>query len=123
MKSKKYLRKRENYTVYDASEALEIDVDKLQKCDPPYEGSSDEDLLTYLNENCFSSDILFASDADWFERNEKVYGEEIYSINMIGSELKNIGSSREKGEDSWFELGSNEDHSNFEVLAKTASTF
>ena len=51
MSEKIYVRKCERYTVWEASTPIEVDVEKLRKCEPPYEGDSAEELLEYINEN------------------------------------------------------------------------
>ena len=39
MSEKFYVRRCEKYTIWEATEEpIEVDVDKLRKCEPPYEG-------------------------------------------------------------------------------------
>lgn len=61
--SKVYVRK------WAASEPVEVDVEKLRKCEPPYEGNSHEELLQYLNDEVWNN-------YDWSDTNEEVYGED-----------------------------------------------
>ena len=42
MSEKIYVRKVESWTIQAASEPIEVDVEKLRSCEPPYEGDSDE---------------------------------------------------------------------------------
>ena len=102
MSEKIYLRKVERYTVWEASQPIEVDVEKLRQCDPPYEGDSHEELITYLSENVFNN-------YDWADNdtNKKVYGEdESYELTMDDSpEMKVYSDTREKYADDWIEIG------------------
>lgn len=102
MSEKLYLRKVERYTIWEASNAVEIDVDKLRKCDPPYEGDSNKELLHYLEDNVYNN-------YDWYENetNKEVYGEdESYILSMEETDERNVYSdTREKFEDAWLEVG------------------
>jgi len=44
MSEKIYVRKVESWTIQAASEPIEVNVDKLRNCEPPYDGNSDEEL-------------------------------------------------------------------------------
>ena len=70
MSEKIYVRKVERYTVYQATEPIEVDVDKLRQCEPPYEGDSNEELWDYLDNNVYNN-------YDWYETNSEVYGEDM----------------------------------------------
>ena len=100
MSEKIYVRKVERYTVWEASKPIEVDVEKLRKCEPPYEGDSPEELLEYLDENVYNN-------YDWSEENAEVYGEdESYDLTMDEVyEMEVYSDSREKFEDSWIEVG------------------
>lgn len=102
MSEKVYVRKCEKYTIWESSTPLEVDVEKLKRCDPPYEGESHEDLLNYLSENVFNN-------YDWAdnETNKEVYGEdEAYDLTMDDSpEMDVYSDSREKSADDWIEIG------------------
>lgn len=100
MSEKIYVRKVERYTVWQATEPIEIDVDKLRECDPPYEGESNSELLDYLETNVYNN-------YDWSETNGDVYGEdEAYNLTLEESEYNEpYSDTREKYEDSWIEIG------------------
>jgi len=100
MSEKIYVRKVERYTVWEASKPIEVDVEKLRKCEPPYEGDSPEELLEYLDENVYNN-------YDWSEENAEVYGEdESYDLTMDEVyEMEVYSDTREKFEDSWIEIG------------------
>ena len=95
--SEVYIRKCERYTVQRASEPLKIHVDNLRLCEPPYQGTTNQELLEYLNENVFDNE-------EWYDINRGIYpnseitGEDLY----IETEYFD---SREKGADEWMELG------------------
>jgi hypothetical protein len=94
---KVFLRKCETYTVHRASDPIEIDISKLQKCDPPYNGTTNDELMEYLNEHVFGYD-------EWYTRNEGVYPD----IEITGEclEIENeYFDSRVKGCNEWMELG------------------
>ena len=100
MSEKIYVRKVERYTVWEASKPIEVDVEKLRKCEPPYEGDSPEELLEYLDENVYNN-------YDWSEENAEVYGkDESYDLTMDEVyEMEVYSDTREKFEDSWIEVG------------------
>lgn len=100
MSEKIYVRKVERYTVWEASKPIEVDVEKLRKCEPPYEGDSPEELLEYLDENVYNN-------YDWSEENAEVYGkDESYGLTMDEVyEMEVYSDSRDKFEDSWIEIG------------------
>jgi len=100
MSEKIYIRKVERYTVWEASKPIEVDVEKLRKCEPPYEGESPEELLEYLEKNVYNN-------YEWSEENAEVYGEdESYDLTMDEVyEMEVYSDSREKFEDSWIEVG------------------
>ena len=41
--NKVYVRKCERYTIWEASKPFEVDVEKLRKCEPPFEGETEQD--------------------------------------------------------------------------------
>ena len=100
MSEKIYIRKVERYTVWEASKPIEVDVEKLRKCEPPYEGESPEELLEYLEKNVYNN-------YEWSEENAEVYGEdESYDLTMDEVyEMEVYSDTREKFEDSWIEIG------------------
>jgi len=101
MSEKIYVRKVERYTVWEASEPIEIDVEKLRECEPPYEGDSPEELLVYLQENVYNN-------YEWSEENGESYGDEDAAYNLTMEEVYDMepySDTREKYEDSWIEVG------------------
>lgn len=100
MSEKMFIRKVERYTVWQATEPIEIDVEKLRSCDPPYEGDSPEELLQYLQDNVYNN-------YDWGYTNAEVYGEdEAYLLTLEEVEYNEpYSDSRNKYEDSWIEIG------------------
>ena len=48
--NKNYTLEKQRYTIWETTEPIEVDVEKL-KCDPPYEGNTEEELFEYLLEN------------------------------------------------------------------------
>ena len=99
MSEKVYVRKVERYTVWQATEPIEIDVEKLRQCEPPYEGDTHEELLEYLSENVWNN-------YDWSEENSGVYGDESYNLTFDESYYNEpYSDSRDKFEDSWIEVG------------------
>ena len=102
MSEKVYVRKVETWTVSAGSEPIEVNVDALRNCEPPYEGESDEDLATYLWENVFNN-------YDWYDNdtNKEVYGEDAaYDLSFEMCEgMEEYFDSRTKGEDAWVQVG------------------
>jgi hypothetical protein len=95
--SKVYLRRCEVYTVKRCSEPVEIDVEKLRKCSPPYEGESTSQLMEYLEENVFVND-------EWYERNKDIYPD--YQITGEEMDIETeYFDSRIKGCNEWLEIG------------------
>jgi hypothetical protein len=94
-----YVRKCERYTVWEASEPIEVDVEKLRQCEPPYEGNSDDDLLEYISDEMLNN-------YDWADTNKEVYGED--EANQFLEECMNMNvysDSREKYADEWLDVG------------------
>ena len=102
MSEKVYVRKVETWTVSAGSEPIEVNVEALRNCEPPYEGESDEDLATYLWENVFNN-------YDWYDNdtNKEVYGEDAaYDLSFEMCEgMEEYFDSRTKGEDAWVQVG------------------
>ena len=97
MSEKIYVRKVERFTQWAASEPIEIDVEKLRECDPPYEGNSPEELMLYLQENVYQN-------YDWYETNQETY-ENAYDLTFDESELEVYSDTRMDWEESWLEVG------------------
>lgn len=95
-----FVRKCERYTVWEASSPIEVDVEKLRKCDPPFEGTNEEDLLFYLRDNVYYNE-------DWYEKNKETYGAseswDLTFIECYGSEI--YSDTREKFSQEWLDVG------------------
>ena len=101
MSEKLFVRRCERYTVWEATEPIEVDVEKLRKCDPPYEGNSNEELLSYLEEH-----IIDGWDFLEDEHNQEVYGEDdLYQLSFEDVEYSPYSDSREKFGDFWTDIG------------------
>ena len=116
MSEKIYVRKCERYTVWEASEPIEVDVEKLRQCEPPYEGDSAEELLEYINENVMNN-------YDWADTNKEVYGNDAaYDLTFDECyDMEVYSDSREKYAQEWLDVGTpNEEYrkmGGFEVMA------
>jgi hypothetical protein len=102
MSEKIYVRKVETWTISPASEPIEVNVEALRNCEPPYEGDTDEELAQYLYENVYSN-------YEWYENetNKEVYGEDA-SYELVMEEvydMEEFFDSRNKGEESWVQVG------------------
>ena len=102
MSEKVYVRKVETWTISAASEPVEVNVEALRKCEPPYEGNSDEELAMYLFDNVYMN-------YDWYENDiniEAYGGEEAYQLAMEEVyDMEEFFDSRNKGEESWIQVG------------------
>jgi len=118
MSEKIYVRKVETWTISSASEPIEVNVEALRNCEPPYEGDSPEDLVEYLTENVWGEYEFYEN-----ETNIEVYGEDaVYDLVMEECYVENeFFDSRTKGEDTNIQVGiPNEEYTRyggFEVLA------
>ena len=105
MSEKLYVRKCERYTIWEATEEpIEVDVDKLRKCEPPYEGSTTQELWECLEENIYDWD----NQDEFIETNKEVYGEDELQNLLLEDgyhDKKVYSDSREKGCEDWVELG------------------
>ena len=102
MSEKIYVRKCESYTLWEATKPIEVDVEKLRKCEPPYEGNTPEELLNYLGDNVWCNEEFYEN-----ETNKEVYGEdEIYDLGMEESYTEHeFFDSRNKGCDESIQVG------------------
>ena len=102
MSEKVYVRKVETWTISSASEPVEVNVEALRKCEPPYEGNSDEELAMYLFDNVYMNYDFYEN-----ETNKEVYGEdEVYELCMEEVyDMEEFFDSRNKGEESWIQVG------------------
>lgn len=100
--NKVYVRKCERYTIWEASEPVEVDVEKLRKCEPPFEGETEQELLDYLTENVYN-------EYEWAENetNKEVYGEdEAYELTMEECyDMEVYSDTREKYAQDWIDVG------------------
>ena len=118
MSEKIYVRKIETWTISSASDPIEVNVEALRKCEPPYEGDSEQELVNYLQNNVFMEYEFYEN-----ENNKEVYGEDaVYDLCMEEAYVENeFFDSRTKGEDTSIQVGiPNEEWSKyggFQVLA------
>jgi len=98
MSDKIYVRMCEKFTQWRASTPIEVDIAKLRKCNPPYEGDSHEELLQYLNDEVWNN-------YDWQETNEEIYGEGAYDLMMEDVDLEEYSDTRDKYAQEWLEVG------------------
>lgn len=108
-----YVRACESFSQTGATKPIEVNIEKLRKCEPAYEGNSHKELLEYLY-NVWGN-------YEWVEANSKVYGEdEAYKLCMDDVEFIPYVDSRTKFSDEWLEIGvPTEDWNNngyFEIL-------
>jgi len=95
-----YVRFCEAYRIVAGSEPIEVDIAALRKCDPPYEGNDESDLVDYLTE--------IQNDYDWYEENKEHFDDEDEAYQLIFDEwpeMEEYSDSREKGADTWLEVG------------------
>lgn len=97
MSEKIYVRKVERYTQWASSQPIEIDVEKLRECEPPYQGNSHQELIEYLKDNVYQN-------FDWAEANNETY-ENAYDLTFEESELEVYADTRIDWEESWMEVG------------------
>ena len=71
MSEKIYVRKIETWTISSASKPIEVNVDALRKCVPPYEGDSEQELVNYLQNEVWNEYDFLDN-----EHNKEVYGED-----------------------------------------------
>ena len=100
MSEKIYVRKCERYTIWEASQPIEVNVEKLRNCEPPYEGDSPEELLSYLTDNVWNN-------YDWATTNEQVYGEtESYDLTLEEIyDMEVYSDTRNKFAEEWLDVG------------------
>jgi len=92
------IRKRENVTQYLASDIAELDDESFRKLKVnPYTGANDKDFLQYIAD----METFDGLPEDLDEQN----ADQLNKIKGDALEMKEYGSSAEKFEGSWFELG------------------
>jgi len=112
-----YVRRCERYTLWEASKPIEVDIEKLRKCAPPYKGDSTEELMEYLRDY-----VLY--NYEWAEINNNIYGEtESYELTMAESDNEIYSDSRNSIADDWIEVGIPNDEyrktGNFESISSS----
>jgi hypothetical protein len=102
MSEKSYVRKIETWTISAASEPIEVNIEALRKCEPPYEGDSDQELVNYLQNEVWNEYDFLDN-----EHNKEVYGEdELQDLGMEDAYCSNeFFDSRNKGEDASLQVG------------------
>lgn len=94
-----YYRRCESYSIIMGTEPVEVDVEKLRNCVPPYEGDNDSDLLYYIHEN------IVDNYHEWAEINREVYGDDINLLYLEEMEKQEYFDSRDKYGTLWTEIG------------------
>ena len=117
MSEKLYIRKCERYTVWEATEPIEVDVEKLRQCEPPYEGETPEDLLHYFEDNVWEVEEFSEN-----ETNKEILGEDlVYEYVYMEGEMSEYSNTAEKYGQFWLDVGVPNDewrkHGNFETFA------
>lgn len=101
MSEKLYVRKCERFTQWEASEPIEVNVEKLRNCVPPYEGETEKELLDYLQEN-----VLYNYDWAEDETNKEVYGEDAaYDLTFESCDMDVYSDTRDKYAQEWLDIG------------------
>jgi len=97
---KVYVRAVERYTVWEATEPIEVNVEKLRQCEPPFEGETEQDLLEYLSDNVWNNE-------EWADENGEIYGEdEAYDLTFMEAYDKEVYSdTRDKYAQEWLDVG------------------
>jgi hypothetical protein len=92
------IRKRENVTLYLASDIVELDDEAFRKLENnPYTGNSEEKFLKYIASLDTWDGLPEDLDSDQYEELSKIKGD---YLNM-----QEFDNSAQKFEDSWFESG------------------
>jgi hypothetical protein len=90
------IRKCERVTSYSATEVANLNPDDFRNISFPFEGESDEEFLSYLDENRYELEEI------WEEFSEETLGE----LNKLWEpEWTEYSNSAWNGEDSWLESG------------------
>ena len=121
MSEKLYIRQCERYTVWEATEPIEVDVEKLRQCEPPYEGETPEDLLHYFEENVWGVEEFSEN-----ETNKEILGEDlVYEYVWMEGEMTEYSNTAESYGQSWLDIGVPNDEyrkmGRFEVMATSVT--
>lgn len=109
------IRKCERIVVFNATEVANLNPEDFRNLSVPFEGESDEEFLSYLEENKWELEDIY----------EEIDQEVLNELNKLWEpEWTEYSNSAWDGEDSWLESGE-EDESyrktgGFEVLNSTA---
>ena len=109
------IRKRENVTLYLASDAVELDDDDFKNLEEnPYTGNSEEDFLKYISEFNLYDGPPWDLDSECALELEKL---------GFDVEMKEFDNSAQKCADVWFESGKvDEKYSRYGGFNSTHST-
>lgn len=90
------IRKCERVTVYNTTEVANLNPEDFKSISFPFEGESDEEFLSYLDENRYELEEI------WEEFSEETLSE----LNKLWEpEWTEYSNSAWKGEESWLEGG------------------
>jgi hypothetical protein len=109
------IRKCERIVVFNATEVANLNPEDFRNLSVPFEGESDEEFLSYLEENKWELEDIY----------EEISEDVLNELNKLWEpEWTEYSNSAWDGEDSWLESGE-EDESyrktgGFEVLNSTA---
>jgi len=94
------MRKVESYSVVTATSPVKLNVEDFRVCNPPFEGETENDFMNY-----FYLKVEWIE--DFMEENKDVLSEETMSCleQLAYPEMEEMFDSRNKGEDSWYEIG------------------
>ena len=95
-----YVRAVERYTVWEATQPVEVNVEKLRKCEPPFEGENEQDLLEYLKDNVWNNE-------DWADENAETYGaDEAFELTLVEAyDTEVYSDTRDKYAQEWIDVG------------------
>lgn len=97
---KLYVRLCERYTIWESSEPIEVNVNSLRKCNPPYEGKTAAELLDYLEG--------IRGDYDWYEENMEHFDDENEAYQLIFDERPDMevySDTRDNEGVIWLDIG------------------
>ena len=109
------IRKCERIVVFNATEVANLNPDDFRNLSVPFEGESDEEFLSYLEENKWELEDIY----------EEIDQEVLNELNKLWEpEWTEYSNSAWDGEDSWLESGEEDEsyrkNGGFEVLNSTA---
>ncbi len=93
------LRRCKTYTISEASEVVELNPEDFRNISYPFEGETEQDFLTYLDDITYEADIYEIYD----ELDESVA--DALSRLLEPEEYKVFFDSETKGENAWLESG------------------